>query len=326
MDALSELLRAVKLSGAMFFDAQCGAPWCVRSPESKVIGAHVAPPGSHVIEFHLIAEGRGYIRVGGETTPLVAGDIVMLPHGDPHVMGNGLGAEVVHGEDRFEEFLRGQLRMSRLGGTGEETRLICGYLLCEANLVRPLLAGLPRIVRVHLRDDPHGALLESMTAHAVRQVESDAPGSAVVVARLAEVLFAEALRRYLIQLPSQRTGWLAGAADPAIGRALAALHQRPGDDWTLETLSAVAGLSRSSLTERFARYLGQAPMAYLASWRLELAAEALRTTSRSVLQIAGDVGYESEAAFNRAFKRAFGHPPARYRKAWREDRANRRGP
>ena len=144
------------------------------------------------------------------------------------------------------------------------------------------------------------------------------PGADVIVGRLAEVLFAEALRRYVLKLPPQRSGWLAGVADPGVGRALAQLHQRPAHAWTLDELAAVAGLSRTSLTERFARYLGQGPMAYLAEWRLELAAESLRTTSRSVVRIAGDVGYESEAAFNRAFKRRFALPPARYRKSWRE--------
>jgi len=197
------------------------------------------------------------------------------------------------------------------------TRLICGYLACDAQLVTPLLAGLPRVVRVHLRADAYGASLEGMIRHAVDQLEAGRAGSEVIAARLAEVLFAEALRRYVLQLPPQRSGWLAGAADPAIGRALAQLHQRPAHPWTLDELAEVSGLSRSSLTERFARYLGQGPMAYLTDWRLELAAESLRTTSRSVLAIAGEVGYESEAAFNRAFKRRFSLPPARYRKSQR---------
>jgi transcriptional regulator GlxA family with amidase domain len=157
-----------------------------------------------------------------------------------------------------------------------------------------------------------------MIREIVEQLADAAPGSEAIAARLAEVLFAEVLRRYVRQLPKGRAGWLAGAADPAVGRALALLHQRPGHPWTLDELARDVGLSRSVLTERFARHLGQAPMAYLANWRLELAAESLRTTSRSVLQIAGEVGYDSEAAFNRAFKRRFETPPARYRRACRE--------
>ena len=319
MDALSELLRAVKLSGAMFFNAQCGAPWCVNSPSSATFAHHVASPSGHVIEFHLIAEGRAYVRVGGETTPLMAGDIIMMPHGDAHILGNGAGAEPINGEDNIAGILNAPVKPMRLGGNGEETRLICGYLACEARLISPVLVGLPRLVRVNVRNDSYGALLESMIQHAVEQLATAAPGSGVIVARLAEVLFAEALRRYVLQLPPGRAGWLAGAADPAIGRALGSLHRRPEHDWTLDELAQDVGLSRSALTERFARYLGQGPMAYLTDWRLELAAESLRSTSRSVLQIAAEVGYDSEAAFNRAFKRRFSAPPARYRKSWREE-------
>ena len=313
MDALSELLRVVKLSGAMFFNAECSAPWCVRSPPSVALKECMALPTSHVIEFHLIAAGRGYIRVGEETTPLCAGDFVMLPHGDAHTMGNGFGAQIIDGTDRVSEFLAGGLALSQLGGGGEATRLICGFLACDARLIAPVLAGLPHVLRVNIRSDPAGELLESMVRHAVDQVAGASPGSDIIVARLAEVLFAEVLRRYVAQLPPGRVGWLAGSADPAVGRALAALHERPAHAWTIELLAQEAGLSRSALTERFARYLEQGPMAYLADWRLELAAESLRSTSRSVLQIAGEVGYESEAAFNRAFKRRFAMPPGRYR-------------
>jgi AraC-like DNA-binding protein len=326
MDALSELLRAVKLSGALFFDADCSAPWCVRSPSSRTLGHVVNAPEGHVIEFHLIAEGCGYIRVGGETTPLTAGDVVIIPHGDPHDMGNGHGCETIDSQQALPGILRGEIRQTRIGGGGEPTRLICGYLACEANLVAPLLAGLPRVVRVHLRSDAYGSSLEGMVRHAVDQHETGLPGSDVIVARLAEVVFAEALRRYVLQLAPQRAGWLAAAADPAVGRALTQIHRRPAHPWTLDELALAAALSRSSLAERFTRYLGQGPIAYLTEWRLHLAAESLRATSRSVLQIAGDVGYESEAAFNRAFKRRFSLPPARYRKSWREEKRTVRRP
>lgn len=318
MDALSELLRAAKISGAMFFDGLCAAPWCVRSPRAQTFSRYVGSPTSRIVEFHLVTAGRAYIRVGAETTSLAAGDIAMLPHGDEHFMGNGAPSEIVDGAEGIEQFLTGKLTVTRLGaGSGEETRLICGYLACEAGLIQPVLEGLPRVVRVSIRADGYGELLEGMVRQAVELARSAAPGSKVIVARLAEVLFTEVLRRYVLSLPPGRTGWLAAAADPAVGRALAALHARPERDWTLEELAETAGLSRSTLSERFARCLGQAPMAYLADWRLELAAEALRTTSRSVLQVACHVGYESEAAFNRAFKRRFALPPARYRREWR---------
>jgi AraC-like DNA-binding protein len=320
MDALSELLRAVKLSGAMFFNAEGSKPWCVEAVPSTTLGRYVAPNATCVVEFHLVTQGTGYIRVGEETTPFSAGDLLMVPHGDPHVMGNGLGVPRESDSDGVADVLAGGLKLLRFGGGGEKTRLICGYLAAEAGLIRPVLAGLPRVVRVHIRNDRAGEWLENSIVHAVDRAADAAPGSEVILARLAEVLFAEALQRYVSQLPAGRTGWLAGAGDAAIGRSLAALHRRPGYAWTLDELAAVAAVSRSVLTERFARYIGQSPMAYLADWRLELGAEALRTSSRSVLQIAAEVGYESEPAFNRAFKRRFGKPPAQYRRISREQR------
>ena len=185
-------------------------------------------------------------------------------------------------------------------------------------IIKPVLAGLPRVIRVNIRTDKSGEWLENTLLHAVDQAAAAAPGSRVIIAHMAEVLFAEVLRRYLLSLPAGRTGWLAGAGDPAVGRALAILHRRPCEDWTLESLAREVGLSRSALNEKFTKFLGQAPMTYLTEWRLELGAEALRSTSRSVQQVAVEVGYDSEAAFNRAFKRKFALPPARYR---RESRA-----
>jgi AraC-like DNA-binding protein len=317
MDALSELLRVVKLSGAVFINARCSSPWGVHTPPSSVFSPYTEFPSNHIIEFHLVTEGRCFIRVGSETTPLSPGDIAMVPHGDAHYMGNGIVSAPADGAAMLPALLGAKFDITHLGGGGEETRLICGYLSCDPRLIQPVLAGLPRLVRVNIRDDAGGTLLENMFLHAVQQVVEAAPGSQIIVARLAEALFAEALRRYLLQLPSGRNGWLAGAADPGIGRALAALHRKPSHPWTLEELAQEAGVSRSTLTEKFARYLDQGPMTYLAEWRLELAAESLRTTSRSVLQIAEEVGYESEAAFNRAFKRRFEVPPARYRKNWK---------
>jgi AraC-like DNA-binding protein len=322
MDALSELLRAVKLSGAMFFVAECSKPWRVLSPPAATLGRYLAPGASHVIEFHLVAQGTGYIKVGTETTPFAAGDLLMVPHGDEHEMGNGTGGPCYDGEPGMSALLSGELLCSRIGsGDGEQTRLVCGYLACDAGLIRPVLAGLPRVVRVHLRNDRSGEWLEQSILHGVDRARAAAPGSGVILAKLAEVLFTEALQRYVMQLPSGRTGWLAGASDATVGRALAALHHRPAHPWTLDELADEAGVSRSALTERFARYLGESPMAYLTDWRLELGAEALRASSRSVLQVAAEVGYESEAAFNRAFKRKFGSPPAQYRRAARAQRS-----
>lgn len=318
MDALSELLRTIKLTGAMFYNAECSKPWRVASPPALNLGRFFGSDASYVIEFHLVTNGSGYIRVGDETTPFAAGDLLLVPHGDPHEMGNGVGAPLAHAEPMLPALLERRLAVSRFGGGGEVTRFVCGYLACEAGLVQPVIAGLPHVLRVHLRDGGSGEWLENSIMHAVGRVADAEPGGDVILARLAEVLFAEALQRYLRRLPEGRTGWLAGVRDATVGRSLAALHKEPGRAWTLDDLAAAASVSRSALTERFSRYIGQSPMAYLADWRLELAADALRTSSRSVLQIASEVGYESEAAFNRAFKRRFGAPPARFRRAHRE--------
>jgi|SRR5688572_3584551 len=317
MDALSELLRAVKLSGALFYKSRCTAPWCFNAPPSRAFLPYVAEQATHVIEFHHISQGRAFVRLGEETTPLEAGDVVMIPHGDPHEMGNGVGGKPLDGSATLPSLMSGQLCLADFGGGGAETGLVCGYLACDAELIKPVLASLPRVLRVNLRSDESGEWFENTLRHAVDQAVAARPGSAVFLAHLAEALFADVLRRYLASLPDGRTGWLAGARDPAVSRALGALHRSPAQDWTLDALAREVGISRSALTERFTKYLGVAPMSYLTDWRLELGAEALRTSSRSVQSIALDAGYESEAAFNRAFKRRFAAPPARYRREWR---------
>lgn len=318
MDALSELLRVVKLSGAMFYNSSCSAPWCLRAPQSSAFLPYLRAKASHVIEFHHITEGNAYVRVGEETTPLSAGDIVMMPHGDAHEMGSGANGKPIDGKAALPALWSGEVAFANFGGGGAVTGLVCGYLACDGALLRPVLAGLPRVVRVNIRTDPSGEWLDNTLRHAVTQARAATPGSGVILAHLAEVLFTEVLRRYLLSLPEGRTGWLAGACDPAVGRALAALHGKPAHDWTLDALAAESGISRSALTEKFTRYLGVAPIAYLTDWRLELGAEALRSTRHSVQRVALDAGYDSEAAFNRAFKRKFAAPPARYR---REKRA-----
>jgi AraC-like DNA-binding protein len=318
MDALSELLRVVKLSGAMFYKSSCSAPWCLHSPQSSAFLPYLRSNATRVIEFHHITEGTAYVRVGEESMPLTAGDIVMIPHGDAHEMGAGEGGKPIDGQAALPALWSGRVAFASFGGPGPVTGLVCGYLACDAELIKPVLAGLPRVVRVNIRSDASGEWLDNTLRHAVEQAGAGTPGSEVILAHLAEVLFAEVLRRYLLSLPEGRTGWLAGAGDPAVGRALAALHRQPAHDWTLDALAREAGISRSALTGKFARFLGLGPMAYLSEWRLELGAEALRSTSRSVQRVALDAGYESEAAFNRAFKRRFSMPPARYRREARD--------
>lgn len=322
MDALSELLKVVRLRGAMYFNAEFSAPWAVRSPPSRTTAPLLAPGAEKVIIYHLVTAGRAYIKLAGKPVILLAaGDVVVFPHGDGHILGNGSTHSVIDAAKTLPAALGNRLAVARQGGGGEVTRFVCGYLDIDPYLAKVLVSGLPPVMVVNVRGGDGGAWIEGSIQHAVGQAAATAPGSDAIVAKLSEVLFAETLRRYMTSLPSQQTGWLAGARDPAIGRALAALHARPQQNWSLASLAAEAGLSRTALTERFKHFLGVPPMTYIAQWRLQIGADALRTTSRGVAEIAGDVGYESEAAFNRAFKRTFGMPPARFRRSNAQPRA-----
>lgn len=315
MDVLSEVLNAVKLDGAVFFNGEFSAPWCMREPDACTMASYLAAPSKHVIIFHLLTEGRGHARIEQNSRPisLMAGDIVMFPHGDAHLMGNGPSVPPIDSAKQLQEFLAEGRVLSRFGGGGELTKLICGYLTCDRQLSQVFLAGLPPFVRINIRDTPSGRWLEDTLRYSVDHAEASSPGGAAVLAKLSEVLFVETLRRYIAQLPPAQTGWLAGVRDPDVGKALAFLHREPARPWTIALLSSEVGLSRSVLAERFRHYLSDTPIGYLTRWRLQLAAQLLNSTSKSVAEVAGEVGYESEPSFNRAFKREFHMPPARFR-------------
>ena len=323
MDVLSEVLKAVKLDGAMFYNAEFSAPWCFRSPASRTVGQYLSPGSRHVVIYHLLTEGRGYAHIeeDGPPVPLNAGDIVIFPHGDPHIMGNGPSVKPVDSAQELQRVLSQGLKVSRLGGGGEITKFICGYMACDPQLSRTFLGGLPPIFKVHIRNDASGQWLENSLRYSVDNADASGPGGETVLAKLSEVLFIETLRRYIAHLPQEQTGWLAGVRDPEVGKALALLHRKPAHPWTIAALASDVGISRSVLAERFRRYLSETPIAYLTRWRLQLGAQMLTSTSSSVAQIAAEVGYESEPSFNRAFKREFGLPPARFRSQSRSARS-----
>jgi AraC-like DNA-binding protein len=315
MDVLSEVLKAVKLDGAVFYNAEFSAPWCFCSPPSPALAPYLSAGSKHVIIFHLLTEGRCYAQVerDGRPLPLSAGDLVIIPHGDSHALRNGPFTKPVdHAEQVRQVFSQG-LKLARMGGGGEIAKFICGYMCCDPQLSRIFLGGLPSILKVNIRADASGQWLEQTIRHSVDGPDVSRPGGEALLARLCEVLFIETLRRYIALLPPEQTGWLAGVRDPVIGKALALLHRRPAHPWTIASLGNEVGISRSVLAERFRLVLSKTPMAYLTRWRLQLGAQSLQSTSNSVAQIAGEVGYESEASFNRAFKREFGLPPARFR-------------
>ena len=315
MDVLSEVLKAVRLDGALFYNGEFSAPWCFRSPASRAVAPYLSPDSGHVIIFHLLTEGRGYVHIEGEgrPVPLNAGDIIIFPHGDPHLMGNGPAVRAVDMAKELERISSQGLKISRVGGGGEITKFICGYMACEPQLSQVFLGGLPPVLKINIRNDASGQWLEDSIRYSVGSADISKPGSAAVIAKLSEVLFVEALRRYIALLPQEQTGWLAGVRDPEVGKALALLHRKPSHPWTIASLANDVGTSRSVLAERFRLYLSETPIAYLTRWRLQLGAQMLKSMSSSVAQIAAEVGYESEPAFNRAFKREFGLPPARFR-------------
>ncbi len=322
MDALSEALNAVRMTGAIFYHAECTAPWGFRVPELKTV-AHVLAPGTErLVTYHLVTEGKAVVRFAAATVPVAAGEVLIIPHGDAHTVSNGLPSTFVDSGASLGKFLAGDLTTMQLGGGGEPTRFVCGYFGCERHADRLFLAGLPLMIKINIRGDPSGEWLEASIRHLVSEAGAERPGQSVLLSKMAEALFIETLRRYMEQLPVEQTGWLAGARDVVVGGALAVLHRRPGHHWTLEKLAAEVGTSRSVLTERFTRLLGEPPLTYLARWRLQLAARKIETTRTSILHVALDVGYESQAAFNRAFKREFGVPPARYRKKVSGTQAN----
>jgi len=314
MDVLSEVLKVVKLQGALFYNGEFSSPWSVRTASSRDLACHFAPGAEHVIIYHLLSEGRASIRMDdGTRIALNAGDIVMIPHGDPHIMENGPPTKPVDDSGQLAEVLNHGLKLWRCGGGGEVTRFICGYMACEPRLSQVFLSGLPPVFKVSIRNDPSGKWLENSIRFSVDEADPSRAGGEAVLAKLSEVLFVETLRAYITHLPPEQTGWLAGARDAEVGKTLALMHRNPAHPWTIATLAGQAGVSRSVLAERFRHYLGEPPMAYLTRWRLQLGAQMLASTSYSVAQIALEVGYESEAAFNRAFKREFTIPPARFR-------------
>jgi AraC-like DNA-binding protein len=314
MDALSEVLKVVKLDGAFFYNAEFSSPWRFGSPASRILAPYLVPGAGHVIIYHLVIEGRGFARLkDGERLPLEAGDIVIFPHGDAHVVENGPAGKALDNWKELKEIFSQGLKAVRLGGGGEVTKFVCGYMACDPRLAQVWLAGLPPVFKVHIRDDAAGRWLEHSIRFSVAEVDAARAGSEAVLAKLSEALFVEILRRYIALLPANQTGWLAGARDTEVGKALAMMHRHPARPWTIADLAREAGTSRSVLAERFRHYLGEPPMAYLTRWRLQLSAQMLTSTSHSVAKIASEVGYESEPAFNRAFKREFGLPPARFR-------------
>ena len=318
-DALSEVLRAVRLKGAVFFDVDAGAPWAAEAPAACVVGPGIMPGVDHVIEYHVIAEGECYatLLVGsGDVVKLKAGDVVAFPQGDPHVMSSRPGMRAEPDLEAHCSPLASGLPIPiRVGEGDERARLVCGFLGCDARPFNPLINAMPRMIHVPSNGDEEW--MKRFIDFAKMEAAQKRAGGATMLAKLGEIMFIDLVRRHLEGLSADDANWLAGLKDRQIGKALNLLHAAPGEDWTLERLAKATGMSRSTLAERFTHFVGRPPMQYLTLWRMQLASEMLLEGDASMAQIASKIGYESEAAFSRAFKRTVGLAPAQ----WRDERA-----
>jgi AraC-like DNA-binding protein len=302
------------MTGAIFYHAECSAPWGFKVPALSRVAHMLAPGTERLVPYHLVTEGRALVEFEEQSLELEAGDVIIIPHGDAHTVSNGSPGTLMDSAASLGKFLAGDLRTMRVGGHGATTRFVCGYFGCERHAERLFLSGLPRVILINVRGDATGEWLENCIRYLVEEADGARPGRGVLLSKMAEALFVQTLRRYMESLPPEQSGWLAGARDRIVGGALSLLHQDPGHAWNVEELASRIGTSRTVLAERFDRFLGEPVLTYLARWRLQLAARLLQTSDKSVGQIAADVGYTSQAAFTRAFGREFDMAPVQYRR------------
>ena len=329
LDPLSDVLRMVKLTGALFFLVDASSPWGVEVPQAEAFARSILPRAQHVVSYHIVLEGSGWAGIpNGPSATFGAGDILVFPHGDAYSMLSEAGQSPEYDAEATTAFLgamaAGQLPLvvTEGGGGPGGARFVCGYLGCDVRPFNPVLATLPRLLHVRRaaarEADPLAPLIQLTLAETGRQ----RVGGEAIRLRLSELIFVEVVRRHLETLPSGHTGWLSGLRDAAIGRALAMLHERPAHSWTLDELAAHAGMSRAVLAQRFTHLVGCPPMQYLTCWRMQVAARLIADQAMGIAAVAHEVGYDSEAAFSRAFKKATGMPPAAWRDRYSSKAAN----
>jgi len=315
MDALSDLLRVVRLKGGVFLHAEFTTPWCIFSQVTPRDCGSLLEGADHMVPYHYVVEGRLTAQIPNQPpVDVEAGEVIIFPHNDGHLLGSDLDLPPVPSRQVVRVSPESGLFVIRHGGGGDRTRIVCGFLGCDRLDDNPLAAALPPVLRFDARQGSAASWIKSSFEFAADEIAAGRAGSGTVLAKLSELLFVETLRRYVEALPDEQTGWLAGLKDSFVSRALGLLHRRVAEQWTVDDLGREVGLSRSALAERFTRLIGEPPMRYLAHWRIQLAAQQLRNSDAPLVRIAEEVGYESEAAFNRAFKRHFGVPPAAWRK------------
>jgi AraC-like DNA-binding protein len=310
-----EGLRCLNLSGAIFLRAHLTAPWAYESPNEAEVAAMLQAGDSRVILFHVITEGTCRLVLGrGESAEVTAGDIVIMPFGDQHRMGDPTVEHAVPLGQILPNLATTPLL--RHGGGGSVMSMVCGYLKSDDLPFNPVLASLPPLIRVPTAGGPLGRWIEASIQYAMHVIENKRVDGDPLLQRLPELMFIECLCDFAKKRGvGPDDGWLAGLADPIVGRALSSMHREPRRPWTLKVLAKEARTSRSVLDERFRQFLGRAPMSYLTAWRLQLASRLLRTSGDTMADIADAVGYASEASFSRAFKRHVGVAPSEWRSA-----------
>ena len=319
-DPLSDVLRKVKLTGALFFCVDATSPWGVMVPHASKFGPIILPRAQHIVSYHIVLEGSGYASVPGLAPQLfTAGDVIVFPHADPYAMLSRPGEPPELSADETLQFFRDMAAgtlpfvVTEGGGGSERAKFVCGFLGCDARPFNPLLATLPRLLHMKRPPDAGSDLLDRLIDLTLAEAQARRAGGECIRLGLSELIFIEVVRRYLAGLGTGEVGWLAGLRDPSVGRALGLLHERPAFAWTLDELARQTGMSRSVLAERFAHLVGHPPMQYLAHWRMQMAARLLCDGTTKIAAIGEAVGYASEAAFSRTFKKITGVSPA----AWR---------
>ena len=316
-DPLSDVLKTVRLTGAVFFEILGQGPWAVASPPRDLILPKVLPGADHLIAYHVVTAGRCFATaVGGQPMPLSAGEVVVFTQGQPHVMSSqpGMRADVPT-SDVLEVAAAGRKPFEiKYGDSPASSKLVCGYFACDARPFNPLLDSLPSMFKA---GDAHnsgtGGIVDFIRIAVAEAAENHA-GRESVLTKLSELMFVDVLRRYLAEIPSEQVGWLAGLRDPMIARTLSLMHGKPAFNWTIEELAKQAGLSRSVLAERFTQLVGLPPMQYLAKWRMQIASELLTSSNANIARISAEAGYGSEASFSRAFKKMVGVAPSAWRR------------
>lgn len=326
-DALSNVLKTVRLTGAVFFDVAAKEPWVAESAPREIILPKILPGADHLIAYHVVTWGRCFgSLIGGQPIALEAGEVIVFTHGDPHVMASSPGMRAdPPAAAALEAATGGHLPFVLNYGSGgpPSTKLVCGYLACDARPFNPLLENLPPVIKAGDSKDGDAGWLGQLIRFAMMESAEKRAGSESILAKLSELMFIEVVRRHLETLPPEQAGWLAGLRDPFVGKALSLLHGKPAHDWTIEELAKHAGQSRSLFAKRFTDFVGMPPMHYLAKWRMQIASERLGSGNSTIAAIAADIGYDSEAAFSRAFKKTMGVPPSDWRRGVRMDTADR---